>query len=125
MIDAVVYKVYTLYIQINCEDTLTMRAATKPTAPPALKREETPKMLLKFKRKDSLLGVQKTTVKKMADLLGFNETEVVHYALSKLAKEIIPAYELDDGPLTESELKKIKVLSGVDQNMVMTSALFA
>ena len=102
-----------------------MPAATKPTGPPALKREETPNMLLKFKRKDSLLGVQKTTVKKMADLLGFNETEVVHYALSKLAKEIIPAYELDDGPLTESELKKIKVLSGVDQNMVMTSALFA
>ena len=115
-----------LYIyKLNCEDTLTMPAATKPTGPPALKREETPKMLLKFKRKDSLLGVQKTTVKKMADLLGFNETEVVHYALSKLAKEIIPAYELDDGPLTESELKKIKVLSGVDQNMVMTSALFA
>ena len=82
-------------------------------------------MLLKFKRKDSLLGVQKTTVKKMADLLGCNETDVVHYALSKLAKEIIPAYELDDGPLTESELKKIRILSGVDQNMAMTSALFA
>lgn len=102
-----------------------MPTATKPTAPPALKRAETSTMLLKFKRKDSLLGVQKTTVKKMADLLGFNETDVVHYALSKLAKEIIPAYELDDGPLTESELKKIRILSGVDQNMAMTSALFA
>lgn len=83
-----------------------------------------PTMLIKFKRKDSLLGVQKSTVKLMADLLGFNETDVVHYALSKLAKEIIPAYELDDGPLTESEIEKIKSLSGVDQNMAMTSTLF-
>ena len=102
-----------------------MRNATKPITSETLKKVETPKMLLKFKRKDSLLGVQKSTVKKMADLLGFNETDVVHFALSKLAKEIIPAYELDDGPLTESELKKIRIISGIDQNMAMTSALFA
>jgi hypothetical protein len=61
----------------------------------------------------------------MANLLGFNETDVVHYALSKLAKEIIPAYELDEGALTESEIKKIRMLAGIDQDMVMTSALFA
>ena len=61
----------------------------------------------------------------MANLLGFNETDVVHYALSKLAKEIIPAYELDDGALSESEINKIRKLSGVDQGMLMTSALFA
>jgi hypothetical protein len=61
----------------------------------------------------------------MANLLGFNETDVVHYALSKLAREIIPAYELDDGALSESEINKIRKLSGVDQGMLMTSALFA
>lgn len=82
-------------------------------------------MLLKFKRKDSPLGVQKATVKQMANLLGFNETDVVHYALSKLAREIIPAYELDDGALSESEINKIRKLSGVDQGMLMTKALFA
>ena len=115
-----------LYIyKLISEDTLIMRNATKPITSETLKKVETPKMLLKFKRKDSLLGVQKSTVKKMADLLGFNETDVVHFALSKLAKEIIPAYELDDGPLTESELKKIRIISGIDQNMAMTSALFA
>jgi hypothetical protein len=86
---------------------------------------KTPSMLLKFKRKDSPLGVQKATVKQMANLLGFNETDVVHYALSKLAKEIIPAYELDEGALTESEIKKIRMLASIDQDMVMTSALFA
>jgi hypothetical protein len=90
----------------------------------ATKKTEPPSMLLKFKRKDSPLGVQKTTVKQMADLLGFNETDVVHYALSKLAKEIIPAYELDDGPLTNAQINKIKKLSGIDQNLVMTNHLF-
>jgi hypothetical protein len=88
------------------------------------KREAPSTMLLKFKHKDTVMGVQKQTVKRMADLLGFNETDVVHYALSKLAREVIPYYEMDDGPLTESQLNKIKGLSGIDQNMPMTSSLF-
>jgi hypothetical protein len=88
------------------------------------KREAPTTMLLKFKHKDTVMGVQKQTVKRMAELLGFNETDVVHYALSKLAREVIPAYEMDDGPLTESQINKIKALSGIDQNLPMTSILF-
>ena len=88
------------------------------------KRETPSTMLLKFKHKDTVMGVQKQTVKRMAELLGFNETDVVHYALSKLAREVIPAYEIDDGPLTESQINKIKALSAIDQNMPMTSTLF-
>jgi hypothetical protein len=102
--------------------TITGKQTTKHTA---VKQAKTESMLVKFKRKDSLVGVQKTTVKRMAELLGFNETDVVHYALSKLAKEIIPAYELDDAPLTEAEIQKIKKLSCIDQDMAMTSSLFA
>ena len=102
-----------------------MPAVAKNALPSTSSKSKTPSMLLKFKRKDSPLGVQKATVKQMANLLGFNETDVVHYALSKLAREIIPAYELDDGPLSESEINKIRKLSGVDQGMLMTSALFA
>jgi hypothetical protein len=102
-----------------------MTTVTKNSLSSTSSKSNTPSMLLKFKRKDSPLGVQKATVKQMANLLGFNETEVVHYALSKLAKEIIPAYELDEGALTESEIKKIRMLAGIDQDMVMTSALFA
>lgn len=82
-------------------------------------------MLLKFKARDTVMGVQKNTVKRMAELLGFNETDVVHYALSKLAREVIPAYEMDEGPLSEFELNKIKKLSGIDQNLTMTTALFS
>ena len=102
-----------------------MTAVTKNSLSSTSSKSNAPSMLLKFKRKDSPLGVQKATVKQMANLLGFNETDVVHYALSKLAKEIIPAYELDEGALTESEIKKIRMLAGIDQDMVMTSALFA
>jgi len=102
-----------------------MTAVAKNALPSTSSKSKTPSMLLKFKRKDSPLGVQKATVKQMANLLGFNETDVVHYALSKLAREIIPAYELDDGALSESEINKIRKLSGVDQGMLMTSALFA
>lgn len=102
-----------------------MTAVAKNGLPSTSSKSKTPSMLLKFKRKDSPLGVQKATVKQMANLLGFNETDVVHYALSKLAREIIPAYELDDGALSESEINKIRKLSGVDQGMLMTSALFA
>jgi hypothetical protein len=102
-----------------------MTALAKNSLPSTSSKSNTPSMLLKFKRKDSPLGVQKATVKQMANLLGVNETDVVHYALSKLAREIIPAYELDDGALSESEINKIRKLSGVDQGMLMTSALFA
>ena len=102
-----------------------MSAANKTITPSTPKKSKSSSMLLKFKSKDSPIGVQKATVKHMAELLGFNETEVVHYALSKLAKEIIPAYELDDGALTEYEIKKIRKLSGIDQDMAMTSSLLA
>jgi hypothetical protein len=88
------------------------------------KKAKAEKLLVTFKKKDGLISVRKSTVKRMSELLGFNETDVVHYALSKLAKEIIPAYELDDGPLSNAEIKKIKQLSGIDQEMAMSSQLF-
>lgn len=101
-----------------------MAITVKNASASAVKRNAPATMLLKFKSKDTVMGVQKMTVKRMAELLGFNETDVVHYALSKLAREVIPAYEMDEGALTEAQLNKIKNLSGVDQNMPMTSTLF-
>lgn len=84
-----------------------------------------PKILFRYRSKDSLLGVQKATVERIEEMLGLNETQVIHYALAKLAKEVIPAYEPDDGPLTAAQIKLIRKLSGVDQDMPMTSTLFA
>jgi hypothetical protein len=41
----------------------------------------------------------------MAARFDLSETEIVHMALSRLAKEELPAYEADDGPLSASDLK--------------------
>jgi hypothetical protein len=46
-------------------------------------------------------------VKKMAAMYDLSETEVVHMALSRMAKDDLPAYEADDGPLTARELNAV------------------
>ena len=61
-------------------------------------------LLLKFRSKDTQFGVTRDTVKKMASMYDLSETEVVHMALSRMAKEELAAYEVDDGPLTAREL---------------------
>lgn len=65
-------------------------------------------LLLKFRPTDSVLGVTRKTVKDMAKRLGVPETQVVHLALAKLAEDTLPAYEVDDGPLTARQLAAIK-----------------
>jgi hypothetical protein len=65
-------------------------------------------MLLKFRKKDTQLGVTRDTVKALAAKLDVTETQVIHMALSKLAEEMLPAYEQDDGPLTARELVTVR-----------------
>ena len=48
------------------------------------------------------------TVKALAAELDTTETQVVHMALSKLAEEMLPAYEQDAGPLTARELTSVR-----------------
>lgn len=65
-------------------------------------------MLLKFRTKDTRLGVTRDTVKALAAELDTTETAVVHLALSKLADEMLPAYEEDAGALTARELTSVR-----------------
>lgn len=65
-------------------------------------------VLLKFRAKDTQFGVTRDTVKALAAELDTTETAVVHLALSKLAAELLPAYEPDEGPLTARELANIR-----------------
>jgi len=46
--------------------------------------------------------------------LSLNQTELVHKALRNLAKEVLPAYQQDDGPLTDAQHVAVKKLSGLD-----------
>ncbi|MFO0205495.1 MAG: hypothetical protein ACK54L_04965 [Betaproteobacteria bacterium] len=48
----------------------------------------------------------------MAERFDLSETEVVHMALSRLAKEELPAYEADDGPLTARDAKALRKIAG-------------
>jgi hypothetical protein len=65
-------------------------------------------LLLKFKSKDSPYGVTRETLKALADEMDVSETMVVHLAISRFAKEVLPAYEADDGPLTAGDIERIR-----------------
>ena len=61
-------------------------------------------LLVKFRSKNTQFGVTRETVKALARKLDVNETQVIHMALSKFASDLLPAYELDDGPLTAKQI---------------------
>jgi hypothetical protein len=66
------------------------------------------KLLVAFRTKDTVYGVTRGTLKALSDELDMNETTVVHLALSRLARELLPAYEPDDGPLTPADLERLR-----------------
>ena len=67
----------------------------------------TSSLLRKFRTRDTQFGVTRETVKAMAARIGLSETEVVHMAPSRMAKEELPAYEADDGPLSARDVKAL------------------
>lgn len=71
----------------------------------------TSSLLLKFRSRDTQFGVTRETVKAMAERFDLSETEVVHMALSRLAKDELPAYEADEGPLSARELRDLQKLA--------------
>jgi hypothetical protein len=82
------------------------------------------KLLLRFRPSDNRLGVARATVERLAKELGLNETQVIHYALKRLATEMLPAYEPDDGPLSAHELRTIVKLAGGRRGKSVRSSLF-
>ena len=68
----------------------------------------TDKMLLQFRAKESANAVSRRTVRKMAEMLGFNETETALFALARLRDQLLPAYEPDEGPLSPQVIRAIK-----------------
>lgn len=68
-------------------------------------------LLLKFKSKDSPYGVTRETLKVLADEMDVSETMVVHLAIARFAKEVLPAYEADDGRLTAGDFTRIRKLA--------------
>ena len=65
-------------------------------------------LLLKFKVKDSPYGVTRETLKALAEEMAVSETAVVHLAISRFVKEVLPGYAADDGPLTKGEVAQVR-----------------
>jgi hypothetical protein len=61
------------------------------------------KLLLTFRQQDSPYGVTRATVQALAAALDVSETMAIHVAVSRFAKEVLPAYDADAGPLTAAD----------------------
>jgi hypothetical protein len=67
-------------------------------------------ILLRYRDKDTAYGVTRKTATRLAARLGLSETQVVHVALANLARQTLPRYEADNGPLTPEQLDEIRKL---------------
>jgi hypothetical protein len=64
-------------------------------------------VLLRYRDRDTAYGVTRRTTTRLAKTLGLSETQVVHVALANLARQTLPRYESDDGPLTKAQMDAI------------------
>ncbi len=82
----------------------TARSPSKRIAPSSA-------VLLRYRPEDTAFGVSRSTTAKLAKTLGLSETQVIHVALARFARETLPRYEMDDGPLTKAQEKAIKKMA--------------
>jgi len=68
----------------------------------------TAQIAFRYRPRDSATGVTRTTAKRLAEVLGVDETQVIHLALHELATKVLPQYEADEGALTKAQLSQIK-----------------
>ncbi len=78
----------------------------------------------RYRPHDSATGVTRATAKRLADALGVDETQVIHLALHELAAKVLPQYELDEGPLTQDQLRQIKRSAPKAKRVTVRSRLF-
>lgn len=83
---------------------------TMPAKPTPLRRKKLPAsgILLRYREKDSALGVSRETATSLVESLGVSETQVIHVALAQLARQTLPRYEVDNGPITDEQYRAIK-----------------
>jgi len=78
----------------------------------------------RYRPVDSALGVTRVTTRRLADALGVDETQTIHLALREMATRVLPQYEQDDGPLTDSQHRQIRKLVGKVDTSHVRSSLF-
>jgi hypothetical protein len=78
----------------------------------------------RYRPHDSATGVTRTTAKRLAEVLGVDETQVIHLALHDLATKVLPQYEVDEGALTKAQLSQIKKSAPKTKGGTVRSSLF-
>lgn len=69
-------------------------------------------LLMKFKDKDTPNTVTRKTVKAMASKLGFNETQLINYALARLREDVLPTLPDDAPELSAKAMRAIRARYG-------------
>lgn len=87
-------------------------------------RMNTKNIWLRFPPVDAADAISRATLSRLAAHLGMSETETVHRALKLLAKEVLPAYEPDDGDLTARQIAAIRKQVPQGRMKSVKSALF-
>ncbi len=96
-----------------------------PTRQSAAKRKKSApaQILLRYRDTDSEYGVSRETATRLAQTLGLSETQIIHVALARFARQTLPQYEIDNGPLTGAQEKAIEKLQPSGR-MKVKSGLF-
>ena len=82
-------------------------------------------LLMRFQPNDTASKVSRATLSRLAKQLGYaRESEVLHYAVRKLADEVLPKYEPDDGPLNAKQMAAIRKAGGHARGKKVASSLF-
>jgi len=84
----------------------------------------TNQIAFRYRAVDSATGVTRDTAKRLAEQLGVDETQAIHRALHELALKVLPQYEVDDGPLTATQLRQIKKRVPQGSKRSVRSSLF-
>ena len=71
------------------------------------KATSTQGILLRYRDTDTPYGVTRRTASRLAKTLGLTETQVIHAALAHFARQNLPRYEADTGPLTPEQKETI------------------
>lgn len=85
------------------------------------KKPAASRILLRYRETDSEYGVSRKTATRLAQTLGLSETQVIHVALARFARQTLPRYEPDDGPLTAEQKKAVGRLQPPGRMKVKTS----
>lgn len=81
-------------------------------------------LLFRMPERDSEVRISRDTLARMAAARGTSETEVLHLAARRLADEILPLYEPDDGPLSDAQMARVAELAALPELGETCSSLF-